>query len=315
MNLLFALAVACLALALLLAAAGLLFQDRRAQQVKATLQHALDHAQKASAPVPAPAPRGRWQALLAELSAIGDHFEGSRLQKALLAPEDRLLLEQVGWNHRSGAAAFLALRVLLAALLPVLGLMLMQPHGIRAGAVVVCGCALGILLPKLALRAWAGRLRRRVDEELPLLIDLLRLLQGVGFSIDQSLQMIGDKLQVATPTLGGEIKQANAAYTRGRSRTQSLRRLSEDFGNDDLRSLVQMVLQVHQHGGAVQEPLKQFGMRLREQRRMKMKEKVGKLSVKMTVVMMLTLLPALMLVLSGPAILALASALAGMGKS
>ncbi|MBN8799253.1 MAG: hypothetical protein J0H45_07840, partial [Stenotrophomonas nitritireducens] len=94
MNLLFAIAVACVALALLLAAAGLLFQDRRAQQVKATLQHALDNAQKA--PEQAPPPRGRWQALLAELSAIGEHFEGSQLQKMLLAPEDRLLLEQVG---------------------------------------------------------------------------------------------------------------------------------------------------------------------------------------------------------------------------
>jgi len=312
MSLLFALAVACVALALLLAAAGLLYQDRRAQRVEATLQHALENTHKAPGPAP---PRGRWRALLAKLSAIGEHFEGSRLQKMLLAPEDRLLLEQVGWNHHSGAAAFLALRVLLAAAIPVLGLLLLQAHGIRAAAAVVAGLALGILLPKLALRAWAARLRRRIDDELPLLIDLLRLLQGIGFSIDQSLQMLGDKLRMALPTLGRELQQANSAYTRGRSRAQSLRRLSEDFGNDDLRSLMQMVLQVHQHGGAVQEPLKQFGMRLREQRRMKMKERVGKLSVKMTVVMMLTLLPALMLVLSGPAILALASALAGMGKA
>jgi tight adherence protein C len=140
----------------------------------------------------------------------------------------------------------------------------------------------------------------------------LRLLQGVGFSIDQSLQMIGEKLYIAIPVLGRELQLANSSYTRGRSRAQSLRRLSDSFGNDDLRSLVQMVLQVHQHGGAVQEPLKQFGMRLREQRRMNMKEKVGKLSVKMTVVMMLTLLPALMLVLAGPAIISLSNALKGM---
>jgi tight adherence protein C len=38
---------------------------------------------------------------------------------------------------------------------------------------------------------------------------------------------------------------------------------------------------------------------------MNMKEKTGKLSVKMTVVMMLTLLPALMLVLAGPAVVSL----------
>jgi tight adherence protein C len=60
----------------------------------------------------------------------------------------------------------------------------------------------------------------------------------------------------------------------------------------------------------VQEPLRQFGERLREQRKMSMKERTGKLSVKMTLVMMLTLLPALMLVLAGPAAISLISTMA-----
>ncbi|MCD9087417.1 type II secretion system F family protein [Stenotrophomonas sp. SY1] len=310
MNLLLSLSLLLVVLALLLATAGLLYRGRRNQQANVALQSALDH-KKPSAET-TDAPRGWWQQRLAELAAIGQHFDGSRIQKALLAPEDRLLLEQVGWNHSNGTAMFLALRIVLALSLPVLGLLLVRPQGSQALIVLLVGFALGILLPKLILRTWAGRLRRKVNEELPLLIDLLRLLQGVGFSIDQSLQMIGEKLHIAIPVLGKELQLANTSYTRGRSREQSLRRLSESFGNDDLRSLIQMVLQVHQHGGAVQEPLKQFGMRLREQRRMKMKEKVGKLSVKMTVVMMLTLLPALMLVLGGPAIISLANAIKGM---
>ncbi|MCE3023184.1 hypothetical protein LWS74_13210, partial [Staphylococcus pasteuri] len=41
---------------------------------------------------------------------------------------------------------------------------------------------------------------------------------------------------------------------------------------------MQLILQVHAHGGAVQEPLRQFSLRLREQRRNALKEKVGKLS-------------------------------------
>lgn len=309
MNLLLSLSLLLVVLALLLASAGLLYRGRRNQQANVALQTALDSKKPAAE---AAAPRNWWQQRLAELVAIGQHFDGSRIQKALLAPEDRLLLEQVGWNHSNGTAMFLALRVLLALTLPLLALLLMRPPGSQAVVVLLVAFALGILLPKLILRAWAGRLRRKVDEELPLLIDLLRLLQGVGFSIDQSLQMVGDKLHIAIPVLGRELQLANTSYTRGRSREQSLRRLSESFGNDDLRSLMQMVLQVHQHGGAVQEPLKQFGMRLREQRRMKMKEKVGKLSVKMTVVMMLTLLPALMLVLGGPAIISLTNAIKGM---
>ena len=310
MNPLLVIALLLVMVALLLAAGGLLYHGRRNQQASSALQSALDATHHTT---PDNTPKGSWwQRRLADLSAIGQQFDGSRIQKALLAPEDKLLLEQVGWNHSTGTAAFLALRLLLAMVLLLLGLLLLRPQGGKFFLVLMVGFALGVLLPKLVLRSWAGRLRKKVDDELPLLIDLLRLLQGVGFSIDQSLQMIGDKLHVAVPVLGRELQVANANYSRGRSRAQSLRRLSDSFDNDDLRSLVQMVLQVHQHGGAVQEPLKQFGMRLREQRRMKMKEKVGKLSVKMTVVMMLTLLPALMLVLAGPAIISLSNALKGM---
>jgi tight adherence protein C len=75
-----------------------------------------------------------------------------------------------------------------------------------------------------------------------------------------------------------------------------------------------MIVQVDAHGGAVQEPLRQFGVRLREQRKMRMKELSGKLSVKMTLVMMLTLLPALMLVLAGPAVIALVGAVSKLGS-
>lgn len=110
------------------------------------------------------------------------------------------------------------------------------------------------------------------------------------------------------------MQEANVAYTHGRTRAQSLRRLSEVYADDDLTSLMQLILQVHAHGGAVQEPLRQFSIRLREQRRNALKEKVGKLSVKMTVVMMLTLLPALMLVLAGPALVALATTMSKMGS-
>jgi tight adherence protein C len=308
--------VALLLLALGVGQLGIagLWLSGQQQRTAATLQGALRSREPRapaapSTPAPdAPTPR-RW----AWLAALGERFNGGRIEAALLAPEDRLLLDQAGWHTRVGTATFLALRLLIALAGLLLAAVFYDGDGLSR--VVAMGAALGagVLVPKFALRAWATRLRRRVSAELPLLIDLLRLLQGVGFSMDQSLQTLGDKLRSAIPVLGREIQQANIAYMHGRSRQQSLRRLAESFGDEDLRSLVQLMLQVHEHGGAVQEPLRQFSVRLREQRRSALKEKVGKLSVKMTIVMMLTLLPALMLVLSGPAIIALANAVNRLG--
>jgi tight adherence protein C len=302
-------AAGLLAVGLVLFGLELLDRSRREERGARVLQQAIDTRRAAPAPSPQPElpPLRRG---LAWLEALGARLRGSRLEAALLAPEDRLLLDQAGWNSSRGHATYLAIRLVLAGLLPLLATVWLHPAGFKALAVLVGALAAGVLAPKYALVAWAGRLRRRAGDELPLLVDLLRLLQSVGFSMDQSLQMIAERFRPALPVLGRELQEANTAYMHGRPRPQSLRRLAESFGDDDLRSLVQMIVQVHQHGGAVQEPLRQFAERLRERRRMSMKEKVGKLSVKMTLVMMLTLLPALMLVLIGPALIALSGSIA-----
>jgi len=283
-------------------------EHQQAQVIERALQHKPLAGDDAEAD-----PRSLWQRALDAVQAIGRRFESHGLGKALLAPEDRLLLDQANRNTSSGRATYLGLRLVLALLLPLIIGTWLHPTGIRGLCELLAALALGVLLPKFALHAWADRLRRQATDELPLLIDLLRLLQGVGFSMDQSLQTIAERFPSVLPVLGRELRDANTAYMHGRPRAQSLRRLAESFDNDDMRSLVQIIVQVHEHGGAVQEPLRQFAERLREQRKMSMKEKTGRLSVKMTVVMMLTLLPALMLVLAGPAVVSLIGTMSKMG--
>ena len=306
-ELLLASAAFVLALALALVAWGLLNRVRQSDQHEQVINEALARVlrQRPQADEDAGSWTVFWQACRRWLESIGTHFEDGHLGKALLAKEDLLLLDQTNHNTTSGRTLFLGLRLVMALLFPIIVLVLLRPSGARGFVELLAGFAAGLLLPKLFLSSWAGRLRKRVDNELPLLIDLLRLLQGIGFSMDQSLQTIAERFRVVIPVLGREIREANISYTHGRPREQSLRRLAESFDNADLKSLVQMILQVHQHGGAVQEPLREFAERLREQRKLTMKEKTGKLSVKMTLVMMLTLLPALMAVLAGPAIVSL----------
>ncbi len=305
----FALSLLVLAAGVALLGIGGWVRSHREHRTSATLKTALQPREDARDGEAAPQ-----RDSLGWLERFGRALSGGRLEAALLTNEDRLLLDLAGWNTRRGTAIYLGLRLLLAVLVLALVLTFSSVTGLARIMVIIGALAAGLLLPKFILSAWVKRRRRAVESELPLLIDLLRLLQGVGFSMDQSLQTLGDKLRDALPVLGGELQEANVAYTHGRTRAQSLRRLSEVYADDDLTSLMQLILQVHAHGGAVQEPLRQFSIRLREQRRNTLKEKVGKLSVKMTVVMMLTLLPALMLVLAGPALVALATTMSKMGS-
>ena len=151
-------------------------------------------------------------------------------------------------------------------------------------------------------------------KELPLLIDLLGLLQGTGMSLDQTLQVIGQDFGNVMPVLSREIQLANLQYSRGGTRERSFGRMSEIYQNENLVALTSLMTQIDKYGGAVQEPLRVFGERLREQRKAKMKELIGKISVKMTGVMVVTLLPALIIITAGPGFLAVIRALGAMTK-
>lgn len=242
------------------------------------------------------------------------HWVDTPLGKQLVAEEDRTLLDQCGVNDSRGKTFFFATRVLLGIGFPVLAWILFFEYAKTTLLIAVfAGFALGYMGPKWIMQIRAKERRQKASEELPLLIDLLRLLQGVGMSIDQSLHVVENEFASSLPILSKELQIAAQQYLNGRTREQSLRRFSTVFENEDMSAVARLIVQVDRYGGAVQQPLQQFSDRLREQRKLDMKEKVGKLTVKMTGVMVLALLPALLIITGGAGFLAIIRALSKMG--
>jgi tight adherence protein C len=305
---------------------GALARQRAAEAAQAA------HAAQAAAPAApgaqaaakagAAAPQGRGGAATAigvQLGArvgerISAHWLDSRLGRAVVTPEDQQLLEQCGWYGPQPRMLFGVLRLGLPLALA-LAAMLWQV-GAGAFAIVAWGFgtfALAYLAPKWHLRRRAAARLRMVDDELPVLIDMLRLLQGVGLSIDQSLQVIVAEFGSMLRVLGPELARANQQFASGRSREQTLLRIGRLFDSEDLKSLITLLTQVDKHGGAVQEPLRQFGLRMQEARKSRMKDEIGRLTVKMTAVMVVSLLPVLLILTAGPGFLGVIRMLAHMG--
>lgn len=237
----------------------------------------------------------------------------SGLAKSLLADEDRRLLDQAGFSLRNGSVAYVGSRMVLAVVLPLLAVLLFQPSGAKVLIYAFFGLGIGLMLPKWIVQSKASSRRKQVVEELPLFVDLLRLLQGVGLSIDQSLQILAMEFGSVLRVLSGELALANQLYANGRSREQSFQRMAHLSGDEDMNAVVNLLVQVDRHGGAVQGPLNEFGIRLREKRQASFKEKIGAITVKMTGVMVLTLLPALMVITAGPGFMAVIRSLSSMG--
>lgn len=297
-----------------------------------TLDHALDQrAARAAAAARAamPEPMERKDSKISEerkdfrsthLSRFADAFNrnaarwlDTSLGKTVVADEDRRMLERCGFLDVRARARFFAARIGCAALSPLLVFVWRsgEPH---LAIWVFCAFAAGFMSPKWLLQRRAKARQRAVARELPMFVDLLRLLQGVGLSLDQTLQVMTSDFSTVLPVMSGELALAQRQFNTGRTREQSLHRLSSSYENDDLTAVMRLVIQVDKHGGAVQEPLRQFGDRLRESRRATLRERIGALTVKMTGVMVLTLLPALLIVTAGPGFIAVFHSLSSMRK-
>ncbi|ADU39312.1 type II secretion system F family protein [Variovorax paradoxus] len=244
------------------------------------------------------------------------HWLDTRMGRALVADEDRQLIDQCGLPSQRAQLIFLVTRIALAVLLPLLVYALWSTgHSQRTViAVLVVAFVFGFMVPKWVLGQFAAARRERVAQELPLFIDLLRLLQGVGLSLDQSLQIMANDFSHVLRVLGYELAFANRQYSQGRTREHSLQRLATLHKNENLGGLVSLLVQVDRHGGAIQEPLRIFSDRLREHRRSEMKDRIGKITVKMTGVMVTTLLPALIIVTAGPGFIAIIRSLGSISK-
>lgn len=295
-------------LAVLALAADRLLARRRSLNV----QEQLDAVLSAGVPETGAANRShadRVRQLVDSVANLGEKVSASRFGQMSLEDEDVRLLALCNLRDLRSRYVFLASRVVMPIVLMLAVLIFYAGAGVKLWLALFAASSIGFLLPKWVLQSVARRRQSRIDVELPWLLELLQLMMGVGMSVDQSLQMVIKDFRGTAPVLASELEISNQQFSVGRSREQSLQRLVKLFDNEDLKTFVDLLLQVDRFGGAVQEPLKRFGDRLLEQRRNRVREKIGKLTVKMSAVMILFLMPALMIVAGGPGFLGVMRAL------
>ncbi|MHB8210958.1 MAG: type II secretion system F family protein [Acidithiobacillus sp.] len=298
--LLTALAVASLALAVLL---GLFFWAYR-QVMIARAQSAMDR-------VAPELEAGR------EPAEVAAHFQQGRMAKVRWdildrwrSSEDARLLVRAGYRRPSAPSIFNTIRFLLPAVL--MAATWLAEHFLLPGMaqftvwMSILGVAIfGYLLPKFVLESKAKKRGDAVNAEIPFFVDMLALLQGVGLSLEQSLASLAQTSEAGIPLLAGEMREMSKHIAIGRPRVEAMQKLAEQLADPDFEELVNMLRQIERFGGDVAQPLRDFASRLQEKRQMALRERVGKLNVKMTAVMTLTMLPALLLITAGPAVLAL----------
>lgn len=231
----------------------------------------------------------------------------ARLAQPTDAQEVSLLrtrLVRAGLRQRYSVQVFLAVKVLLAVALPLVFLAVntrvLFTDGLTTPVAIWLAIA-GFLLPNLFLARGIGHRQRLLERALPDAMDLLVTCVEAGLGLDAALSRVASEIELSSPVLAEELRTLLLELGAGLSRGEAFRRLFERTGLSELRSLSSTLQQADTFGTSVAAALRTQGDWMRTRRMQRAEERAGTISVKMTIPLVLCILPSLISVVMGPA--------------
>jgi tight adherence protein C len=269
---------------------------------------------QASAPVPSPTTHGGsfWATLLRPLAHLAkprEAEERGRIQKKLV---------HAGYRGEHALEIFFGAKIAFALLLgggmlAANALSARPITGARSLAIVLL--SVGFYAPNVWVHHREQSRQLDILRSLADTLDLVVTCVEAGLGLDAALDRIGREIQLSAPVLGRELRQTTMEVQAGVPRPEAFRRLAERTGVEELRDLSAMIIQTELFGTPIGRALRTHSSSMRTRRSHMAEEKAATASVKMMVPLVLFILPSLLAIILGPAIVRiitfLAPALAG----
>lgn len=202
-------------------------------------------------------------------------------------------------NPRSwGADRVLALKGIGLTLGVLLGLLVGAKHGLGVLFFPIIGAALGFYVPDLWIRNLGEHRQQELLLGLPDAIDMMTVCVEAGLGFDSALARVARNLE---GPIASEWARVLQEMQFGKSRTDALRAMLERTDVSELRTFVSSIVQSSELGISVGDVLREQSNEMRIRRKQRAEEQAQKLPVKLLFPLLLCMLPALFVVVIGPA--------------
>ncbi|WP_168788365.1 type II secretion system F family protein [Paraburkholderia aromaticivorans] len=253
------------------------------------------------------------QRLVRRLTIIGDRlplFDAKyrlKLQKEML---------RSGYRSRAAVSIMLAVKfatglicaaltVMLGSHIPVIG-----AYPAIRGAMMLFVFITGMIIPEYIMAFRASRRRKAMAGCLPDALDLLVICTNAGNSLGVSIRRVADELATICPPLASEFALTADELKLSGDSTRALHGLAERINLPSIRALIATLTQSMRYGTPITQALRTLSRTERLAHIVSLEEKAAKLAPKMVVPMMLFILPAVVAIAAGPAVIQLMDAIA-----
>ena len=190
-----------------------------------------------------------------------------------------------------------------AGVLPLLTLGLFASNGSSPKMLLITYAVLvgmGLYGPRVWLLGRVKRRKKEIWKALPDAFDLITASVEAGLGIDAAFSRVIEKVH---GPFAEELTRTMREITMGRSRREAFQDMAERTGVDELRSLVNAIVQAEAMGISIGSVIRvQTGV-IRTKRRQKAEEQAFKAPIKMVFPLVFFIFPAIMIVIGGPAII------------
>lgn len=215
-------------------------------------------------------------------------------------------ITQAGMKIKPGQ--FIVVLAITGGLIPLLAAAFLASQGTAAKSMLMYYGVL-VLLGAYGPRIWlSGRIKRRQKEiwrSLPDAFDLITASVEAGLGIDAAFNRVIDKVK---GPFAEELTRTMREVTMGRARREAFVDMAERTGVDELRSLVNSIVQAEAMGISIGSVIRvQTGV-IRTKRRQKAEEQAFKAPIKMVFPLVFFIFPCIMVMIGGPALLSMKDA-------
>ena len=215
-------------------------------------------------------------------------------------------LVMAGFRAEGGIRILLGIKIIFCIAMFAFSLMLknsITDNPVLRVVILVAATGLGYYAPALYLESLVKKRQLQLRLSLPDALDMLVVAVEAGLGLDQALQYVSREIEHSHAELSDELGLVGLEMRAGKRRSDALKNLADRTGEAELRKLVAILVQTDRFGTSMGESLRTHSDFIRLRRKQEAEERAAKVGVKLVFPIFLFILPSMMVVAAGPALL------------
>ena len=172
-------------------------------------------------------------------------------------------------------------------------------------------CYMTYKYPEYQIMKHIKKKQREFIKYFPDAVDLLSVCVEAGLGVDGAIERVASEFSGLSKAVSSEFNRLSKDVMSGLPREEALKNMAKRVNTSDLQSFTAMLVQSEKMGTSVAQSLRVYCESLRTRKKQRIEELVQSASTKMTIPMILFLLPALFIVILYPAVIKIMENMAG----